>query len=463
MLVALTGGLIWFGAVLLTGPNPAVAQTNYFFTNATTTAQSWSFSIWSNTLNNSTVAPGSGGSSNFSITFNGNATFDATNDLGTAANGGFQLNQLIFNAGTPTLYGSNLVFMTSSTGVGPQLLQNTGNNLIINNGLVFSNNTIFGGSGGGSLTFNGALGGNGGLIKTTTGTLTLNSASTYSGGTVVNAGILQAAADYALGSGPIAVNANTLLQLDTGRSAISGADSNTPLAITLAPGSTLKLASATSTNYGNNIATAPGAGTIYIYSGNQGATNILGNLTINGAQTLSASGNNYNGYMPLTFGTVSMLGNAVFDLPNTSGAQVQFWKLGAVGEIGGNWTLTKNSAGTLTFTTVNTYSGGTVINGGVVEAAADYSMGRGPITVNSTLQLDTTRGAISSIDNVTPLPITMVPGSWLTLSPTIGAIYGNNLSITGGTGTVTIHTGNSGANNTLGNVSIGYSGGTQTL
>ena len=213
LLVALTGGLIWFSAVLLTGPNPAVAQTNYFFTNATTTAQSWSFSIWSNTLNSAKTGPPAGGSNDYLITFNGNATFDATNDLFSAANGGFQLNQLIFNAGTPTLYGSNLVFLTSSTGVGPQLLQNTGNAITINNGLVFSNNTTFGGSGGGSLTFNGALGGNGGLIKTTTGTLTLNSASTYAGGTTISNGVLSAQNTNALGSGAVTLWGGATLAL----------------------------------------------------------------------------------------------------------------------------------------------------------------------------------------------------------------------------------------------------------
>jgi len=212
-LAALASGLIWFSALLLTVPSPVVAQTNYFFTNATTTAQSWSLSIWSNTLNSAKTGPPAGGSNDYLITFNGNATFDATNDLFSAANGGFQLNQLIFNAGTPTLYGSNLVFLTSSTGVGPQLLQNTGNNLIINNGLVFSNNTTFGGSGGGSLTLNGALGGNGGLIKTTSGTLTLNSASTYAGGTTISNGVLSAQNVGALGSGPVTLWGGATLAL----------------------------------------------------------------------------------------------------------------------------------------------------------------------------------------------------------------------------------------------------------
>ena len=170
----LAGGMIWSSLALLTViPEAVVAQTNYFFTNATTTAQSWSLPIWSNTLNSVATAPTSGGSSDYLITFNGNAAFNVTNDLGTVANSGFQLNQLIFSAGTPTLYGSDLVFLTSSTGVGPQVLQNTGNAIAINNGLVFSNNTTFGGTGSGALTLTGTLSGNSNLVVNGGGLLQL--------------------------------------------------------------------------------------------------------------------------------------------------------------------------------------------------------------------------------------------------------------------------------------------------
>ncbi|MBB3148398.1 fibronectin-binding autotransporter adhesin [Phyllobacterium trifolii] len=62
------------------------------------------------------------------------------------------------------------------------------------------------------LTLNGAVGGTGVLTKSGTGTLVLNGANTYAGGTIVNAGTVEVSANANLGnaSGPLTFNGGTL-------------------------------------------------------------------------------------------------------------------------------------------------------------------------------------------------------------------------------------------------------------
>ena len=63
-----------------------------------------------------------------------------------------------------------------------------------------------------SLTISKAIDGAGGLIKSGTGTLTLDAANTYKGGTTVNAGTVVLATDTAsLGSGAVTLKAGTIL------------------------------------------------------------------------------------------------------------------------------------------------------------------------------------------------------------------------------------------------------------
>src|SRR5262249_17522477 len=52
------------------------------------------------------------------------------------------------------------------------------------------------------------------------------------------------------------------------------------------------------------------------------------------------------------------------------------------GEMSGTGALTKTGAGTVTRTANNTYSGGTIINGGLVNFSAGNNLGTGAITLN---------------------------------------------------------------------------------
>ena len=94
--------------LLLLCAGSARAQSNFYWIAGTDV---WSnAAAWTNELGTA-AAPNSGGSIDYVIDFNNtNGFMCATNDLGTAANGGFLLNQLIADASQAALYGSNLVF-----------------------------------------------------------------------------------------------------------------------------------------------------------------------------------------------------------------------------------------------------------------------------------------------------------------------------------------------------------------
>lgn len=114
-------------------------------------------------------------------------------------------NGLVFNSGIGTFnlggLNGNSVLDLADTALSPVTLSVGGNNS--------------------SSTFNGALTGAGSLAKVGTGTLTLNGAGTYTGGTVVSAGTLAAGAATApgpitpFGVGTVTVNNGGLLYLGT--------------------------------------------------------------------------------------------------------------------------------------------------------------------------------------------------------------------------------------------------------
>src|SRR5262249_33609756 len=61
-----------------------------------------------------------------------------------------------------------------------------------------------------SASFNGTTTGAGSIVKAGTGTQTLTSGNTYTGGTTVNAGVLSADNAQSLGTGPVTLNAGNL-------------------------------------------------------------------------------------------------------------------------------------------------------------------------------------------------------------------------------------------------------------
>ena len=235
----------------------------------------------------------------------------------------------------------NVVNGASSSSAGPRLLTLGGSSTAAN----VVTGAVSNGSGTVSIT------------KTGNGLWVLGGANTYSGGTTVSAGTLRGTVAGAFG-------ANTSAS-----------------AITLA-GGTLELLNNTGTTFTNANTTVTGNATVTANraaSAGTSTTHALGALSI-GAQTLTvARGGNITGTAVggITFGATTLTDNATF-APGASA----ILNLGAVGDGGGGFKLTKAGVGSLVLTAAGTYSGGTDINNGSLQLNNNAAAGSGPITLN---------------------------------------------------------------------------------
>ncbi|EOJ8797380.1 autotransporter-associated beta strand repeat-containing protein [Salmonella enterica subsp. enterica serovar Kentucky] len=179
------------------------------------------------------------------------------------------------------------------------------------------------------------------LIKQGAGTLILNVENTYTGGTTISGGTLVATNVDALGSGDVTDDAT--LELNTGGTfdnAIGGS--------------------------GNVVKS--GADTLTL----SGSNSYTGGTTISGG-TLVASNVE-------ALGTGDVTNNATLEL-NTGGDFIN--------NIGGTGRVEKSGDDTLTLSGSNTYTGGTLINGGTLVASNVEALGTGDVTDNATLALNT--------------------------------------------------------------------------
>ncbi len=253
--------------------------------------------------------------------------------------------------------------------------------------------------------FDNAISGSGKVEKSGDDALTLSGANTYTGGTLISDGTLVASNVEALGTGDVTDNA--VLELNTGGdfdNAISGSgqvEKSGDGTLTLSGSNTYT--GGTTINDGTLIATsvdALGSGdvtddaTLELNTGGtfDNAIGGSGNVVKSGADTLTLSGSNsYTGGTTISGGTlvasnVEALGtgdvtnNATLEL-NTGGDFIN--------NIGGTGRVEKSGDDTLTLSGSNTYTGGTLINGGTLVASNVEALGTGDVTDNATLELNT--------------------------------------------------------------------------
>ena len=225
---------------------------------------------------------------------------------------------------TPWTINQGTLSISSDTNLGA-----TSSGLTFNGGTLqflagfTSNRTLTLNAGGGTLDTNGniatlagTIGGSGGLTKVGAGTLALSGSSSYSGTTLVSAGILQAGATNAFSaSSAFMVGSGAKLDLASFNQTIGS----------LAGAGNMTLGSATLTTNGNNTSTT--------FSG---VASGAGGLTKVGAGTLVFTGNNtYTGATTISGGAL-MLGNG-----GTSGS--------IAGNVVDNGILAINRSDTFTF------------------------------------------------------------------------------------------------------------------
>ncbi|MEI7956322.1 MAG: autotransporter-associated beta strand repeat-containing protein, partial [Verrucomicrobiota bacterium] len=311
-----------------------------------------------------------------------------------------------------------------------------------------------------TLTYNGILAGSGGLTKTGLGTLTLGGANTYVGDTVVSVGALQIGNAYAIpygtNAGNLSLAAGTTLDLNSTSITVNGLSgtglvSNTKTgAVTLSAGANDKTSSFGGVIENGNGTTAfnkVGLGILSLsgintYTG--GTTITGGKLSVANSAALGLESNF------LTIGTGATL--QVTDSFNTSRATIvggtdgtfevaanKTLEYTSSSVISGSGSLIKTGDGTLSLSGVDTYTGGTAINGGVVWAGADNNLGdsAGSISFDSgTLFFS---GSFSSARNIlinSGGGTLDTGGSAVTLT---GSISGTGTLIKNGLGTVTLN------------------------
>jgi fibronectin-binding autotransporter adhesin len=295
-------------------------------------------------------------------TYGRNSTVSANSKIITSNSGGgaglnYTLGTLSIGANTLTIDGEDFTSGTGQVTFGATTL--TGN-------AIFTVTNPTSGSGVTNLNL-GAIGDGGsgfGLTKSGDGTLTINATHTYTGATVVNAGTL------ALGT-----NGNL--------SASTALTVNGTLTMNAISGSSLTVASISGNSSGS-----VGMGAKNLIVGDAGNTDFGGvlsgtgaSLTKNGSGTLSLSGaNTYTGATTINLGTLQignggMTGSLSTSSTITNDGALAFNRSDSISQgtqftataISGSGSLVQNGAGTLTLSSANTYTGGTIFNAGTIQ------------------------------------------------------------------------------------------------
>jgi filamentous hemagglutinin family protein len=339
------------------------------------------------------------------------------------------------------------------------------------------------------LTIAALISGAGGLTKAGAGTLTLTGANSYSGVTSIGAGTLSASA---LGNGGIAssigasTNVAANLVLGGGTLQYTGASVTTDRSYTLTAATTSSInvtsAATNLTMSGASTATTgaltkAGAGTLTLAGTNLhtglntvaggalalGANNALatGGVTVNGGTLDIGAFSDAVGAVTLTNGTITGTSGV---LSGTSTA-VSNGVVSAI--LGGAGGLTKATAGTVTLTRANTYTGVTTVNAGVLSvaslanggtassigastnAAANLLLGGGTLqytgaNVATDRNFTLTAGTTSSIDVSSAAANLTVSGASAATTGALTKLGDGTLTLTGAnanTGATTIRTG----------------------
>ena len=255
---------------------------------------------------------------------------------------------------------------------------------IVNNATVVFNQATNG-------TYAGAMSGNGALVKTGTGNLTLTGANSYTGGTTVSDGTLTGNTTSLQGN--IVNNATVVFDQGVSDGAVLGYNAQ------------LRSNSFLGSNANGTGSGAPpyiGAGTLTIGGANTYAgsalTDIYGRAmsstqAITGAGTLILSGTNtYSGGTTVSSGTLTLTGSTVF-ATGTNGLLGLLSSIYA-GAMSGSGALVKTGNGNLTLAGANSYTGGTTVSGGILIGTT--SSLQGGIVNNATVAFD--QGANGTYD-----------------------------------------------------------------
>jgi fibronectin-binding autotransporter adhesin len=270
------------------------------------------------------------------------------------------------------------------------------------------------GNNGSSAVYSGVLSGAGSVNVVGSGTQVFSNANTYTGGTMVSAGVLQLG-DGVANNGSVAGNIT-----DNGAVTFANPNAQTFANVISGTGSVVKTAAGTlvvtnSNTYSGN--TTVSAGTLQFGDGISANGSAAGNIVNNSAvvfanpsaQTLSgvisgtgavtAAGpatlvftgaNTYSGTTTVNASTTLQLGDGASADGGMAGNAAIAGTLifnnptgfTIPGSISGTGTVIQNGAGATTLTGNSAYSGGTTLNNGTIIANSNTALGTGTVTMN---------------------------------------------------------------------------------
>ncbi len=294
-----------------------------------------------------------------------------------------------------------------------------------------------------SITGTGAINGTGGITKSGTGSLTLQTANGFTGGVTLNGGALNVNNNTALGTGTLTINGGTID--NTSGSAVVAANAQAWNSDFTFNGSNNLTLGAAAMNASRTVTV--GAGTLAV----GGVSGTGFGLTKEGAGTLAIGASSYSGATAVNGGTLRANSTTSFSstssvtLANTAGVSLDLngnnQTIGTItggGATGGNVVLNGAVLTTASNTTFSgalisgTGAGGLVKNGtGILTLSGDKTGYTGTTTVNAgTLDLGTINGNFGA-----PVTITATPtASAANNSIIVGAgsfVQGNGLLTTG--------------------------------
>ncbi|MDD5085401.1 MAG: autotransporter-associated beta strand repeat-containing protein, partial [Candidatus Omnitrophica bacterium] len=275
-------------------------------------------------------------------------------------------------------------------------------------------------------TISAILGGSGNLTKTTTGTVIITNANTYTGITTVSAGVLDIQNALALGdtTNGTSVATGAALQLEGDITVVGEA-------LTL-NGTGISSGGALRNISGDNVWT--------------------GDITLGSASRVNSD----SGTLVITGG----IGSGGVNRNLTVGGDGNTSISGAIATVGG--TLTKDGAGTLILSGANTYTGATTINEGVLQLNNAIALQSSTVTVNTSngLQFGTgigtfTIGALAGpgdfvLNAIDSSAVTLQVGGNNASTTYSGILSGDGALTKNGTGTFTL----SGANTYTGGTTL---------
>lgn len=297
------------------GPTPT--------TFTTASAGTWSAAVWSPQQPFSAVET--------TIVFNNSTAISSSDDLGTLI-----ANKLQLTNAAVALSGDSLFFLGTSPGI----------SATTNAAHVIANNLTLDGTATMSIasnttTLGGALNGNGGITKAGAGTLVLSGANTHTGNTTVSAGVVSLRHPNALGGGDATVASGAALELQGG----------------------IRVNGARATLTGSG----PANGALRSVSGNNEWAGDISAVPVSGVTRVGCDA-----------GTLTLSGEIALSANNSSD---QFVIQGdgptiVSGAISGTSRVTRSSsgAGVVSLIGENTYTGQTVLNGGVTEVESISSL-----------------------------------------------------------------------------------------